>query len=314
MANSSTRTEILHAPVKGSLFIMAGVTIFSIQDVIIRYISGDYPLHEILFIRSMFALLPTLLIVHLDTGIASLKTGNFSGHLVRSLFLLLAYTCFYLSIVAMPLADAVALFFISPIMVTGLSILLLHERVTFTRWITLFTGFLGVVIILRPGDIIDPAAFLSIIAALAYAGSALATRRLGETESGSVMAFFITLLFMVFAGVMGLLLGGGRFSVSSHVSLSFLTRAWIVPTRFDLMLIAICGFNAALGIFCLSQGYRVARASAVASFEYVAMVPAVIWGYLFWNEIPGIHTITGIILIIGSGIYMLRRDARPVKI
>jgi S-adenosylmethionine uptake transporter len=313
MANCSTSGKILDAPIKGSLFVMSGVTVFSIQDVIIRYISGDYPLYEILFIRSIFALLPTLLIVHLDKGIASLKTGNFTGHLLRSLFHLLAYSCFYLAIVAMPLAEAVALFFVSPILVTGLSILFLHERVTIKQWVTLFASFIGVVIILRPGDIFDPAAFFSIVAALAYAGGALVTRRLGETESGSVMAFFVTGLFIVFSGVLGILMGDGYFSGSSHLSLSFLTRAWIMPNRFDFMLMSMCGLISALAIFCLAQGYRVARVSTVAPFEYVAMIPTVIWGYLFWNEIPGIHTITGIILIIGSGIYLLRRDARPVK-
>jgi drug/metabolite transporter (DMT)-like permease len=152
--------------------------------------SGQYSVFEIMFFRSLFGILPTLAIVHFDSGLANLKTNRIRLHAFRCLFFLLSYTSYCLGLPVLPLADAVALFFASPIFVTVFSIMLLHERVTRNRWSALLIGFTGVIIMLRPGSgIVDPAAFLPILAAITYAATAPITRHMADTESGSVMIF-----------------------------------------------------------------------------------------------------------------------------
>ena len=101
-------------PHKGTPYVIAGVFALSLQDVIIKWLSGQYPVYEILFIRSLFSMPPILLIVYLEGGVRRLITKNFLGHLIRSLFMLGAYTCFYLSLASLPIAEMVSLFFSAP--------------------------------------------------------------------------------------------------------------------------------------------------------------------------------------------------------
>ena len=151
MTGSQSNTGPPNEPLKGISFLICGATIISTQDVLIKYMSGQYSVFEIMFFRSLFGILPTLAIVHFDSGLANLKTNRIRLHAFRCLFFLLSYTSYCLGLPVLPLADAVALFFASPIFVTVFSIMLLHERVTRNRWSALLIGFTGVIIMLRPG-------------------------------------------------------------------------------------------------------------------------------------------------------------------
>ena len=164
---------------------------------------------------------------------------------------------------------------------------------------------------LRPGaGVVDPAAFLSILAAIAYAVTAPLTRQMADTESASVMAFYVVLFFTMSSLTMGLLMGDGRFDLGTHASSSFFARAWVFPLRFDLLLLAVMGLISSCARYCFSQAYRIANSSTVTPFEYVAMIPAVVWGYVFWHEIPSVTTVIGMSLLICSGIYIIRRETR----
>jgi drug/metabolite transporter (DMT)-like permease len=306
-------TDPPDAPLKGVFYLICGVTIFSTQDVLVKYLSGQYSVFEILFFRSIFSILPALAIVHFDSGLASLKTSRLGAHVLRSFMFLLAYTFYYLGIAALPLADAVALFFTSPIFVTLFSIILLHERVTSNRWAALLAGFTGVMIILRPGTgMVAPASFLSISAAISYATAAPLTRQMADTESGSVMAFYAVLFFTLSALVMGLMIGDGRFDTGSHASANFFCRAWVFPPRFDLVLMAVMGLISSCARYCMSQAYRLAKSSTVTPFEYIGMIPTMLWGYVFWHEIPSATTLIGMSFLVLSGIYIIRLERHCV--
>jgi drug/metabolite transporter (DMT)-like permease len=298
-------------PLKGISFLLCGLSVVSAQDVLIKHLSGQYSLFEILFFRSFFSLLPILFIVHYDSGLASLNTRRIGAHVLRGFMFLLAYSFYYLGLAALPLADAVALFFASPIFVTFFSIVLLRERVTRSRWAALLTGFTGVLIMLRPGaGMVEPAAVLSIMAAITYAATAPITRQMADTESGAVMAFYASIFSTLAALLMGLLMGDGRFAGSTHPSLGFFTRAWFLPSRSDLLLFIVMGIISAIVRYCLSQAYRVAKPSTITPFEYVVMIPAVVWGYVIWHEIPSATTLIGMSLLVLSGIYIIRREKR----
>lgn len=299
------------SPIVGILFLLAGEILFSVQDVLIRSLSGAYPVFEILFFRAIAAIIPCLILVHYDSGFASLKTKRIGIHLLRSFLMLLSYMFFYLGLAALPLADTMALFYASPFFVTILSILVLGEQITFNRWFALLTGFTGVLIILHPGfGIFNPAAILILLAASTYAGAVMITRRMADTESASVMVVYLIVFSFFVSGGFGLLMNKGILVDVSHPSLDFLIRQWKFPTWPDLIKMIAMGGIAAIGLYCLTQAYRVAKSSIIAPFEYCGIIPATFWGFMIWNEIPPPTTLVGIIFIISSGIYLVRLERR----
>jgi S-adenosylmethionine uptake transporter len=305
----------LDAPVGGIVLAFAGIFAFSLQDIAIKWISEGYPVHEIVFVRSLVAILPILLIAHLEGGLAALRTRRPWLQLLRACAAFMAYTFYYLALAALPLADTIALFFAAPLFVTALSVLLLGERAGLRRWLAVSTGFLGVVIMLRPGaSVIDPAASLSVLAALSYSIAVITTRRLGRTDSGSSMVFYMTILYLAVTSVLGLAIGNGAFATGKHASLQFLLRAWVFPLWPDLGLMALCGLTASLGFYFTSQAYRMVQASIVAPFEYIAVPLGIVWGYVFWGDLPDAYVFMGMVLVVGSGLFLLRRESLPGRI
>lgn len=280
---------------------------FSVHDVIVKFISSSYPVHEIVLIRSLVAAIPISMIIFWKGGLSSLKTKHYTGHVIRSLLMFGAYISFYLSLSALPLAVTVSLFFSGPIFITLLSVLLLKEHVAPGSWIAVFTGFLGVIVMLNPGaGVIDPAAFLALLSALLYAGGSIMTRSLGKTESSMSLVFHLTVIYILSAGILGLALKGAGIDQGSHPSLIFFFRAWKIPPGPDLFLFFCTGLIAATGIYCLTQAYRLEEPSKIASFEYVAVPLSAFWGYVFWNDVLGWQSVIGVLLITGSGLYIFQ--------
>lgn len=310
MDHSAVAPVRVDAPVKGVLCVMAGIAIFSIQDVIIKSISGSYPVHQIVFFRSLVALPLLLVIAQIDGGLPQLRTRRPWAHILRGCAMLGSYTTYYLAIAALPLANAVALFFVAPLMITALSHFVLGEKAQLRRWLAVATGFVGVLVMTRPGGgTLEPAVLLAVLAALFYAISVIATRRLGATESGASLAFSVTLVYAGANGLLGVWLGDGALARDGHASLEFLLRAWLLPDWTDFALMAACGVIAAFGFYFLSQAYRLARATSVAPFEYIGLPLAALWGFLFWREVPDLSTLFGVVLIVGSGLYVLHRES-----
>jgi S-adenosylmethionine uptake transporter len=293
----------------GILYVVAGVALFSVQDVIIKGISGSYPVHQIVFVRSLLAAVVIVLIARLEGPWSRLRTQRPGLHLLRAVIAFLTYILYYLSLATLPLADAVTLHYSAPLFVTALSLPLLGERVGPSEWLAVCIGFAGVVVAMRPGaTAIDPAAILPVLAALTYAIGSIITRSLGSTDSGSSMALYSTIFMAAAGGAMGAVLGQGRLAGGEHASLQFLLRPWTVPSWPDLGLMGLCGLVSAVGYMCLAQAYRVAPVRVVAPFEYAAVPLAAIWGFLLWGDVPRTHVVLGMLIILGSSIYVLRRQ------
>jgi drug/metabolite transporter (DMT)-like permease len=303
-------TEPLDLPRAGILFVLGGIALISVQDVVIKWISGDYPVHEIVLIRSPIALLLLVPIIYLEGGLPALRSRQPRLQLLRGGLMFMAYTFFYMAIAALPLAEVVALSFVSPLFVTVLSVLVLGEKVGPRRWLAIAVGFAGVVIMLRPGaSVFDPAGLLAVLAALCYASSSVITRRVGSTDSASSMAFYTTAFYLAASALVGLAIGHGQLAREGHASLEFLLRRWVLPSWPDTGWLVLVGLLAGLGFYLLSQAYRVTRATAVVPFEYVAVPISVFWGFVIWRELPGPHTVAGIVLVVGSGLYVLWRES-----
>lgn len=299
-------------PFKSIYYVVISQFIYSIHDVIIKWISDKYPVHEIVLIRSCIAIIPILIIAHRKGGLNLLRTNRYFGHITRSLFMFGSYMCFYLSLSALPLAETISLFFSSPIFIMILSVLFLKEKVTLTAWAAVLSGFIGVVIMLKPGsEMADPAAFLAVLSALLYAIASIMTRRLGITESGVSLAFYSMVVYIVSSTILAVTLNNITFDSDSHPSLAFLFRTWELPAPGDIHFFLGIGLLASVAIYFLSQAYRLGQPSKIAPFEYIAVPLSVIWGYFIWKDVFELQSIIGVILIIGSGLYILHEHISP---
>jgi drug/metabolite transporter (DMT)-like permease len=291
--------------VSGIIYVIAGLFAFAVQDVIIKFLSGDYAIHQIVLFRSVVSVPVLLALVYYESGFRGF-VGRRPGLLtIRAFLLYLAYTCYYLAIAAMQIADTLAIAFLSPLIVTALSKPFLGIDVGLKRWLAILVGFAGTLVMLRPGfGVFEPAALFAIGSATCYAAATVQTRLLGPTETSATMSLHAMAIYIVLSGGTGLLIGDGHLAASSHPSLAFLLRAWSWPNAYDLMLMLATGVVATIGMLCLAQAYRLGDPPIVAPFEYTSMIWALASGYIFWNRIPDHVSMAGIAIIIAAGLYI----------
>ncbi len=303
------------------VIVLVGIFAISINDMLIKRVSGNYPLHEIVFARSVLALLFSLLFVWMEGGWRILKTRRPFLHAIRGLLIVAANMSYFAALAALPLADATALFFAAPFFITLLSIPVLGEKVGVVRLSAVLVGFAGVILMQRPWadsqslDASRLVLLLPVFAALMYALNQLMTRKLGVESKASALSVYIHLAFVVVSLGFFIVAGDGRFAtVSQNPSIQFLLRAWIWPSGSDWWVMLGLGFNAAIVGYCLSQAYRLADAATVAPFEYVGLPLAVFWGWLIFGESPAWEVWAGIVLIIGSGLFVFLREQQKSRV
>ena len=303
-------TSTRSASNRGAIYsILAGMFVITLQDTAVKWLSPDYALHQLMFIRSVLALLITFVLLRFEGGLRLLRTRRPVLHAVRGALMVATNMLFFLAIAAMPLGEAVALFFVAPLFITVMSVVFLNERVGARRWGAVLVGFCGVAVMLRPGGgVFDWISLLPVGAALGYAGLQMLTRRLGATDKASVMAFYLQVSFIGFSLAVGLAIGDGRFEGTGSASLDFLFRGWRWPDPGDYWLLGWCGVSSGLGGYLLSQAYRLGEAGLVAPFEYAALPMAVAWGFLLWGDVPDGTAIVGMALILAAGAYVLHRE------
>ncbi len=303
------------------LFVLVGVFCISINDMLIKQLSGDYPLHQIVFVRSGIGILFSLVIVQFEGGWGILRTNRPWLHTLRGLLIVIANMTYFVALAVLPLADATALFFAAPLFITILSIPVLREKVGPMRLTAVAVGFAGVVIMQRPWaeaselDVSRIVLLLPVLSALTYAINQLLTRKLGVASKASAMAVYIQATFILTSVLFYLVAGDGRFAEgATNESIIFLLRAWVWPADSDMWVFAGLGVNSAIIGYCLSQAYRLADAATVAPFEYVGLPLAVIWGFLIFGDIPVFEVWVGIALILGSGLFVFLRERRKARI
>lgn len=302
---SASRTDFI-----GILCVMGAVTAFSINDTLIKLLSGDYPLHEITFIRGAISGLFALFVfVPLEGGFGNLRTPRWRLHLLRGMTVVVANMTFFAGLAALPLGEATAIFFVGPLFITALSYFFLGERIGPRRWFAVTIGLVGVIVMIRPGmATFQAAAILPALAAFCYASLQIMTRKLGMAEKASTMTFYINLSFVVFSGAFGLAFGDGRYAGWDSASMEFLTRAWIWPSARDWLLLGVVGIIISLAAYLVSQAYRSCEAGLLAPFEYVAMPLAVVLGIVIWGDWPDAVAWLGILLIAGGGLFVFIRE------
>jgi drug/metabolite transporter (DMT)-like permease len=293
----------------GSLVL--GILIFSLQDIAVKWMGGHYPILEIVIVRGLVAMPLTLLFFRLEGRRGRPTTKQHKLEYVRGLFLFLSYTTYFMGLAALPLAEIAAIRFSAPLMITALSVVLLSEKVRPSRWVALGVGFIGVLIVVRPGTAnFNIGSVFILLSTLFYALSAILTRRLQATDSSATMAYYSSLFYLVAAAVLAPLAIAVGPTPNAPASIAFLFHAWAMPTLLDLIVMAGLGLVWAGGMYFMARAYSLALASVVAPFEYVSLPINTMWGLVLWQQFPTLATWVGAGLTLLSGLYTLYQDQK----
>ena len=295
--------------VRGVGFLVLAMLIISIQNVAIKWMGGDYSALEIVAVRSLVALPCTLLFFRLEGRRELPATQQHKLEYIRGAFLFLSYTTFMMGLAALPLAQIEAIRFSGPLMITFLSVMMLGEKVGPRRWLALVVGFVGVLLIVRPGSAtFNLGSIFILISVLFYALVAILTRKLQTSDSSATMAYYSSLVYLVAALVLAPLPALVGEMPNVHASIAFLIRAWSMPAFIDLAIMAGLGLVWAGWTYFMSRAYSTAQASVIAPFEYLSLPINILWGFLIWREIPTWLTLAGAVLTLASGLYVLYRE------
>ena len=297
--------------------IVLGTICFSVNDISVKLFSSEMPLNQLMFFRAIFAISILLFVIlPFYGGFKYLNTNNPTFHIFRGLAVVGANTFFFISIAELSLAEATAIFFIAPILITIFAMFFLQEKVGIRRGLACLIGFLGMLFIIKPGTIsFDPISLFPLIAALFYTALHIITRKYGSQEKPLTMSFYIQVCFLVTS----LMFAGGfhiaDFNVGQNNALIFLTGSWVSVNIFDLLHIFVgIAFPISIGGILVSYAYKNHEASFLAPFEYGALVVAVASTYVIWNEVPDRLSLIGMIFIMVSGIFVSLREKRVSSI
>ena len=273
----------------GFLYMFLSVCAFSIMDLIVKW-SDDYPLGQVIFFRGFFGIVLYYFVIPKERIRDFYFTKRPLLHFSRCFFGLAALLSIFTSLRTLPLATEVSISFAAPIFTTIFSIFFLSERVGYFRWLAVFIGFIGILIISEPGlSSLNVYYIFPVIFVLGMSYVAISIRQLSSTEP----VWLISLFFSAAITIAGLL------------TLPF---GWIMPSFYDLTLLSMIGFFGGVANLWLSQSYKFSEVSLVTPLKYLALVFAIVFGYLIWGEVPSGKTLIGAILVIASSIIIFRRE------
>lgn len=299
-------------PFVGITALIAGLLVFSLQDVTIKLFSAEYSILQIVIVRSVIALGLIGIIVAIRLGRSGFRVYQPFKIILKGILGFLSYLAYYLSLASLPLIDAVTITFTAPILVVIFSSILVGERVGLRRWLATLAGFVGVLIAVGfEGRLANIAIAFAFLAALTYALNSVMARYISSTDNPWTVTFYFTVAHSaggVITYLIVLLTASGL--DSTHPSFAFLTRDWTRPDAADLVIMCSLGVIATIGFFCLNKAYLSARAATVAPFEYSYILWAALFGYLIWGEAPTALTVIGLSILIGSNLFALRTEVK----
>ncbi len=277
----------------GIAWVILAVLLLATMDALLKWMVARYPVLQIVFLRNVIALLPVAIYLWRGPGWAGMRTRRLPALLGRSLLSLIAMALLTLALGHMQLAEATAVLFAAPLLVTALSMPLLAERVGIHRWAAVLVGFAGVLIMVRPGaGVLGIGAVFALGSALFYALTMIAIRYLSRTESTAAIVSYNQIGIAAVAGV-------------------FMPFQWVTPTPIDAALFLALGLLAGFGQLALTEACRLAPVSVLAPFDYVSMLWAVLLGFWIWRELPDAFVIIGTVFVAASGIYIVYRETSP---
>lgn len=277
---------------KGIVCMVAGGALITLSDAIMKIFAGRIPAGEILFIRNSFTLIVIALVALKIGSMLLLRPKNIRGQAMRAACLIASAFLFVAGIEHTPLANAIAITFTGPLIITALAVPMLGEQVGWRRWAAVAVGFMGVLVVIRPGsDAFTWGSVLILIGAATGAVRDIITRRLCATET-SLSILLISSAALALAG------------------LATAPFGWKPVSPSDVGLLAVSGALVAAAHYLMIEAFRLAEAAIVAPFKYANVIWAVLFGYLFWHHVPDRWTFAGAAILVASGLYILERESR----
>ncbi len=297
--------------IAGIVCIELGTLLFAFQDGMMKALLGDFTVWMLILARAfvtVLILVPTILLLG---GKHRLFSPLWPLHMVRALLFACGFSMFYTAFPFMGLAALTTIFFSAPLFTALLAVVFLGETVGVRRMCCLIVGFVGVVIAMNPtGESFSAIALLPFICAITYSISQIIARRIGDRETSLTLGLYTITLAGVFIIPLGFMINqvfelGPEFR---HIHWN-----WEVPDPNNLLILLLLGVVGMAAYTLISRAYQIANASLIAPFDYSYLPIAALMGYLGWNEIPGWHTMAGMVMIAGSGLYLGYREIQQAR-
>ena len=280
----------------GAVYMIVSVLFFSFMDILIK-VTDEYDVGQTMFFRAFFGLIPIYFLIPKEKIKDFYKTKNFKLHFYRSFFGAIAMAAIFIGLRNLQLAEVTALAFSAPLWVVIFSMFFLSETIRLKRWIAVGLGFVGTIIISKPGfDNLNFYYIYPIIFCIGFAGVSILIRKL--TLVGEPV-WLIAFYFSLFSGLGGLItLPLGR---------------WIMPNTYDFILLILIGLLGSVANLLLTQSYKLAEVTLTTPLKYLSLVFAIIFGFYFFKEVPTIYTLSGAGLIVVSSAIIFFRENQLKK-
>ena len=294
---------------KGIIFILLGMLVFSVQDSIMKYIYSFVSLYEVYLIRTLVSFIIILLFLKITKKPIVFRTQYPILTFCRVVLFFFGFSSFYISLTVLPLITATALFFVTPFLITIFAKYFLKEQIGPRRWLAVIIGFIGVYIILNPNfDNFDYMSLTPILCAFCYSLSMIIIKKTSEKDSVYTQTFTFYIGAIIISVIFYFTFGDGQYNTIDHPASQFIFREWFTNLETSMFLMIVTGFTASVAFLLLFSAYRIASPAVVSPFEYSILIWSSLSGWFFFNEIPDLKTIIGIILIVCGGIYIFIRE------
>ena len=294
---------------KGILYILLGMMVFAVQDSLMKHIYSFVSLYEVYLVRTLVSLIIILLFLKLTKRPIVFKTQYPLLTSCRVILFFFGFSSFYISLTVMPLATATALFFVSPFLITIFASIFLKEEIGPRRWSAVIIGFIGVYIILNPNfSDFDYFSLTPILCAFCYSLSMIIIKKTSDKDSVYTQTFTFYLGAIIISSIFYFMIGDGQYNTIDHPASQFIFKEWFTDLKDSMLLMIATGVTASIAFILLFKAYSIASPAVVSPFEYSILLWSILIGWIYFDEIPRLNTIIGILIIVSSGIYIFMRE------
>jgi len=294
---------------KGIILIIIAMMVFSVQDGIMKHIYNFVSLYEIYLIRTVVSFILILIFLILTKKPIVFKSQYPILTLCRVILFFFGFSSFYISLTILPLGTATALFFVTPFLITIFAHFFLKEEIGPRRWSAIAVGFVGVYITLNPDfSNFNYLSLLPILCAFCYSLSMIIIKITSDKDSVYTQTFTFYIGAIIFSIIFYFVIGDGKFDTSEHPAAQFIFREWFVDIENSILFMVATGITATLAFLLLFSAYSIASPAVVSPFEYSILLWSPLIGWIYFNEVPTLSTVIGILIIVSSGIYIFLRE------
>ena len=294
---------------RGIILILIAMMVFSVQDGIMKHIFNFVSLYEVYLIRTLvsFALILTFLKIKKKKIVFKSQYPLLT--FCRVILFFFGFSSFYISLTVLPLGFATALFFVTPFLITIFAHFFLKEEIGIRRWSAVVVGFIGVYITLNPDfNNFNYLSLLPILCAFCYSLSMIIIKKTSEKDSVYTQTFTFYFGAIIFSTIFYFLIGDGQYNTSDHPASQFIFREWFVDLESSILFMVATGLTATVAFLLLFTAYSIASPAVVSPFEYSILLWSPLIGWIYFNEIPSLNTVIGILIIVSNGIYIFMRE------